>query len=266
MPPPPPWSLTSIETPGQGRMQIYNPLTSSWSYGPNPEHKAGAACATVLRGSIYYCGGLRDGNQKSGPVVPTCAVFNIPMGTWSSIPPMPYAVHHASMVTDGNFVYVVGGRNVSKNSVDSPVAFTQIYNPETKTWRSSGQQLTGGPKAMPYGRGGMGPGISMYGSLYFFGGEVSCRGTVLGRCPNSTIGLTSTGVFNRVDRYTPATDTWDRVFPMNVPRHGFYPVLGTAPRSAGGGPAVYVCGAGNITPSDFAGLVALVMLVHHILK
>ncbi len=54
-------------------MQIYDPISDTWTRGPPPTHKAGAACATAVGNVIYYCGGLKDGNQDSGPVVATCA-------------------------------------------------------------------------------------------------------------------------------------------------------------------------------------------------
>lgn len=53
--------------------QIYNPITNTWTRGPEPLVKSGAGMATILNDTVYYCGGLRNGNEVLGPVIADCA-------------------------------------------------------------------------------------------------------------------------------------------------------------------------------------------------
>jgi hypothetical protein len=45
--------------------------------------------------------------------------------------PLPHAVHHQAMATDGKYVYVFGGRESIAGTASDPVNFTQVYNPAT---------------------------------------------------------------------------------------------------------------------------------------
>jgi hypothetical protein len=73
----------------------------------------------------------------------------------------------------------------------------QIYDPATNKWRL-------GP-VLPQGRGGMGKGIVLGGTLFVMGGESDIRG---GR---PSVGLTDARVFNRVDAYNISTSKWHKV-------------------------------------------------------
>lgn len=55
-------------------MQIYDPLTDTWTVGPKPLFKSGAAAAVAIDDTIYYCGGVKGGIEKPGtPPIKTCA-------------------------------------------------------------------------------------------------------------------------------------------------------------------------------------------------
>ncbi|GLC67624.1 hypothetical protein PLESTF_000584100 [Pleodorina starrii] len=195
-------------------MQIYDPISNSWTVGPKPLFKSGAAAAAAIGDTIYYCGGIDNGNDVSGAPIAKCAKFNIGSGKWSSMASMPHAVHHAAMATDGKLVYVFGGRNSKAGTALGPVNYTQVYDPSTNTWKANTQP--GGPAATPVGRGGMGAAVYYKSHFYIFGGEV---------------------------RYNPVTNKWDKGLPgMSLARHGQYPVVGPAPKS--GAPVVYVCAGG----------------------
>jgi hypothetical protein len=54
-------------------MQIYDPVTDSWTAGPKPPFKSGAAGAAVIGDVIYYCGGILNADQTAGKPLNTCA-------------------------------------------------------------------------------------------------------------------------------------------------------------------------------------------------
>ncbi|GIL56400.1 hypothetical protein Vafri_11768 [Volvox africanus] len=234
-------------------LQIYDPIADIWSLGAPPSFTAGAGAAVNINDAIFYCGGINNGDQKRGIPLTTCAKYDVLSNLWLSMKPMPHAVHHASMGTDGKLVYVFGGRNSTGNNGYSPVNFTQIYDPDNDLWTASNnnkstiQSSSVVPASVPVSRGGMGPAVFIRGRFFILGGEVKCGGTWLGGCPNPTYNLTKGGIFNRIDSYDPGSNTWFRVPQgMMVPVHGSYPVLGPAPNSPpGADPVVYVCGGGD---------------------
>ncbi|KAG2495456.1 hypothetical protein HYH03_006402 [Edaphochlamys debaryana] len=231
--------------PGQaqaaGVLQIYDPVADTWTLGAPCPVASAAGGSAVVNGSLYYCGGVNKGGSL--PPVKDCARYDMDTNNWTSIAPMPYAVHHPSMGTDGERLYVFGGRTSSGNSVLGPVDYTQIYDIASGTWSANYTRL-------PERRGGMGAAILHGGRLHVFGGETRCS-TFRLTCPNATVGIDDEGVFTRIDRYDPATDSWDLADPgMAVPRHGIWPTLGPAPPgapgAAGPSPVVYVCAGGDL--------------------
>ncbi|GIL83922.1 hypothetical protein Vretimale_10924 [Volvox reticuliferus] len=226
-------------------LQIYDPVADAWSIGAPPSFTAGAGTAVNIQDTVFYCGGINNGDQKRGIPLTTCAKYDVTSNVWMPMAPMPHAVHHASMGTDGKSVYVFGGRNSTGNNGYNPVNITQIYDPKKDVWTASTQSNI--PAALPVSRGGMGPAIFIKNRFFLQGGEVKCGGTWLGGCPNPTYNLTKGGVFNRIDNYDPGSNKWARAPQgMSVPVHGSYPVLGPAPNSPpGADPVVYVCGGGD---------------------
>ncbi|EFJ47821.1 hypothetical protein VOLCADRAFT_104910 [Volvox carteri f. nagariensis] len=225
-------------------MQIYNPVQDKWAVGPKPPFKTSAAVAVAVGDTIYYCGGVDGGNSRSGKPINKCAKFHVPSNTWLPMAYMPHAVHHASAATDGKLFYVFAGRESIAGTARNPVNYTQIYDPKKNTWKSNTD--VGGPAATPVGRGGMGGAAYYEGYFYLIGGEVRCGATWMGTCPNNKLTLGPLGVFNRIDRYNPRTNTWDRGLPgMSLARHGAFPVVGPRPKGKPGtGDVVFVCAGG----------------------
>jgi N-acetylneuraminic acid mutarotase len=65
---------------------------------------------------------------------------------------------------------------------------------------------------LPQNRGGMGKAVFFGGEFYIIGGETTAAGV-----PN--------GVYNRVDVYNPATNSWRQANAMPTARHGIFPLL-----------------------------------------
>jgi N-acetylneuraminic acid mutarotase len=208
---------------GQGKVQIFNPATDQWSLGADMPFAAGSSASALIGGQIYVAGGI-VGSATTNRL----ARYNPASNTWTELAPMPQGRNHAAAATDGSKLYLFGGRGPGSgddNNVANGFTTVQIYDPATNTWRSSldsGSTLA----PLPQARGGMGRAVYHNGEFYIFGGE-----TVDGA------GATANDVYQRVDIYNPATNTWRFGRSMPTARHGIFPLL------IGG--RIYVAGGGT---------------------
>lgn len=207
---------------GAGKVQIYDPVTNTWSLGADMPFAAGSSSSAVIGGQVYVAGGI-IGSTTTNRV----ARYNPATNTWTARASMPQGRNHAAGATDGTLLYVAGGRGAGSgdsNTVANGYAELQIYHPTTDTWTSSATAGSGIP-ALPQARGGMGRAVFAGGELYVMGGETT-----------NGAGATSRNVYQRVDIYNPVTRTWRLGTPMPTARHGIYPVLvGNRILVAGGG-------------------------------
>jgi N-acetylneuraminic acid mutarotase len=141
---------------------------------------------------------------------------------------MPQGRNHAAAATDGERLFVFGGRGPGSGDGDvvaNGFNTVQIYDPQTNDWVSSldpGSTLA----PLPQARGGMGKAVYHAGEFYVLGGETE-----------SGAGATANKVYSRVDVYNPSTNKWRLGKPMPTARHGIFPVLyGGRVFVAGGGP------------------------------
>ena len=190
----------------EGKVQIYDPVSNSWSSGADMPWAGGSVSTAVIGGKIYAAGGV-----VSTFTVNNCAVYDPVANTWTSKAVMPDGGrNHTAATTDGVKLYVFGGRkggNFVANGYDS----TMVYDPVADSWTSS---LTSSLAPLPEARGGMGKAVWFRGEFYVFGGETL-------NDPDAT----AEHVYTRVDVYNPVTNTWRAEAPMPNPRHGISPVL-----------------------------------------
>ncbi len=191
----------------EGKVQIYDPSSNSWSLGTSMPWNAGSCNAAFINGLVYVCGGI-----IGSITVDTVAAYDPVANTWSApLAVMPMGRNHAAASTDGIKLYVFGGRD-GGNFVTNGFDDTQIYDPATDTWQTS---AGGGSLApLPLARGGTGAAVYFNGEFYVMGGE-----TLTGS------GATVNKVYDRVDIYDPANNTWRIGSPMPTARHGIFPLL-----------------------------------------
>jgi N-acetylneuraminic acid mutarotase len=130
--------------------------------------------------------------------VGTHDVYDIAAGTWSRKADLPTPRNHAAVgVVDGK-VYVVGGRAGSvfiPNALN--VDIVEEYNPATDRW------LLKAPMPTPRSAATWG---TYNGRIYVAGGEIRHRDIW--------------GTYTTVEAYDPKTNSWARLPPMPMPRHG----------------------------------------------
>lgn len=191
--------IGGLDNGSAGRVQIYDPALDQWSLGaPMPWN--GGSCATALIDGLIYVGG---GNLQGGGTAGNFAVYDPVLDSWTPLGAMPTPVNHAAAGTDGERLFVFGGRqgnNVPQPGFDD----VQIYDPVTATWETSDAAQV---EAMPKPRGGTGRAVFIDGEFWIMGGE------------NSSI------AFEDVQVYDPVADTWRDEAPMPTPRHGIFPAF-----------------------------------------
>ncbi len=155
----------------------------SWTQLPSMREPRVAGAAGVVGDRIVVTGG-----QAGGRLLDTTEVFDGKQ--WKSAANIPTPREHVAATSDGHYVYVVGGRNLSP---DKNSAALERYDPAADSW----QRLPD----MPTARGGLGAAVAG-GNLFAVGGE----------SPTRALGA--------VESYDIARKRWSSAPPMRTPRHG----------------------------------------------
>ncbi len=154
-----------------------------WEELPGLNHpRAGAAAATVGE-QVVVVGGQDDG----GLVAPT-EVFD--GESWRDAAPIPTLREHLAAASDGEYLYAVGGRELS---ADKNTGALERYDPGADQWT----KLPG----MPTPTGGFGAAI-VDGNLVAVGGE------------------DPTDVIDAVQAFDLESERWSSLPAMGTPRHG----------------------------------------------
>jgi N-acetylneuraminic acid mutarotase len=210
-----------------GRLQVYDPATNQWTQRAAMPFSAGSSATAVIGGQIYVAGGVvgsTAGNTAGTGSTAQAARYNPATDAWSALPSMPRGVNHAASSTDGQRLFVFGGRG-GKNDTSNGFNTVQVFDPATNAWRSSD---VAGSGLAPFlqARGGMGKAVFANGEFYVIGGET-----------RDGPGANAFHTYDRVDVYNPASNTWRRGPDMPTARHGIFPLLhGDRIYVAGGGP------------------------------
>ena len=170
------------------RMEVYNPLTNSWSTAaplPMGRHHFGMA---ALDGKIYVAGGLPDWFRFTD----TCFVYNPQTDSWTPIASLPYRLATHSMAALNGKLYVVGGSDTPVGGGSMPMF---VYDPEFDSWSQSDALLPTGREHLAV--------VAAEGKLFVIGGRYDQDHNL----PTLEI-------------YDPQTDSWTRGPDMPTPASG----------------------------------------------
>jgi N-acetylneuraminic acid mutarotase len=234
------------------RVQVYDTAKNTWTAGPplpDPVHHHGAV---LVGGKIYLVGGFHEPFPKREPIDLTWA-FDLATNHWERRAPLPSPRGAMMVAAVGKLIYAIGGEHrrpagapVPKGAPPAyePIADFAVYDPSADHWATllsmkvardhayagviNGRlYLVGGrdrPKydiatveefdpdtgtwteraPMPTGRSG-GNAVVLGGRLYVFGGEGNDASPI--------------GLFDQVEAFDPAANSWTRFEPMPLPRH-----------------------------------------------
>jgi N-acetylneuraminic acid mutarotase len=190
--------------------QTREPIDSTWVFDPATNHwdrraplpsRRGALVVGAIGNLVYAAGG--EHRRPAGTPVPQGAppayepvtdftVYDPQADRWSQLPAMKVARDHAFVGVINGRLYVVGGRDRPKYDIVT----VEEFDPGAGAWTERAP--------MPTGRSG-GHATVLGGRLYVFGGEGNNASPV--------------GLFNEVEAFDPAANSWTRFEPMPLPRH-----------------------------------------------
>lgn len=154
-----------------------------WEELPGLLHARAAAAAAVVGDKLVVVGG-----QNDKQLVPQTEIFD--GKSWTQAADLPTPREHLAAVSDGVYVYTVGGRNLS---ADENSAAFQRFDPVSGNWEALPD--------MPTPRGSYGAAF-IDGRIVVVGGEEPTR------------------VLATVEMYDIANRKWSTPAPINTPVHG----------------------------------------------
>jgi len=176
----------NLEASASDHVLILDPAKNQWVEGPPLHHARAAAAAVVVGNQIIVVGGRTGG--KTQTEVRQTEIYN--GKSWHDAPDIPVPGDHLAGVTDGTYLYAIGGRNLSVSENHTAL---QRFNPATGQWT----QLTPLPVA-----------DSDFGAAYMDGQLVTFGGENL------------FSVFRTTRAYNLATQKWSTLQSLPVARHG----------------------------------------------
>lgn len=173
----------ATDTVTQASDKVFALRDGTWVELPNLRHARAAPAAAVVGDKLVVVGG-----QNDKQIVPQTEVFD--GESWTEAADMPTPREHLAAVSDGVYVYTVGGRLLS---ADENSAAVERFDPASGNW----ERLPD----MPSPRGSYGAAF-VDGRIVVVGGEEPTR------------------VLATVEMYDIANRKWSTQAPINTPVHG----------------------------------------------
>ncbi len=184
----------------QASNKVFVLRANNWVELPPLKHARAASWAAVAHDKLVVVGG-----QNNKQLVPQTEVFD--GNSWSDAPDLPTPREHLAAVSDGTYVYVVGGRFLSSDK--NSAAFNR-FDPASNSWSTLID--------MPTPRGS-------FGAAYIDGRIVTAGGE------------DPTQVLDAVEMYDIGQGKWTKLAPLPEARH--------AEVVAAVGDTVYIIGGAN---------------------
>lgn len=127
-------STSPFESSQTNRVDVYDPVTQTWSQAANLNTARMKAQAVTIGGKIYVFGG-----QGSSGRLNTLEIYDPATDTWSYGATSPRAVGYFGMTVAQGKIWVAGGETSITGS--NPTNWVQIYDPATDTWTHPGGTL-----------------------------------------------------------------------------------------------------------------------------
>nr|XP_036576439.1 kelch repeat-containing protein [Colletotrichum truncatum]KAF6783177.1 kelch repeat-containing protein [Colletotrichum truncatum] len=184
---------------------VYDSTNGRWtSIAPFPiGTERGSAAVGVFGKTVFLAGGLRYMETAPGGTTLTVdevSAYDTVTDTWISFAsiPLPQPRDHAGGAVVGSNFYVIGGRHIASRLIVSNTVYVLDLEDVASGWEVSSATL-------PTARAGHG--TTVIGSVvYTFGGEGNF--------------VVSSGVFDETETFDTRTESWQKLRPMEHPRHG----------------------------------------------
>ena len=167
-----------------GILQIFNSLERNWRTGAEKPTAVADASAAELYGEIYVAGGRTADGQPTS----TVEAYSPTQDAWRPVASLPHPVSGALTLSDGAFLYLLGGHD-GQSYLDA----VYVYDPAEDSWRP----LPPLPQPSAFTSGG-----ALTGRLIIVGGE------------------NESGALAKCHLFDPAESSWSACPDMLVPRQG----------------------------------------------
>jgi N-acetylneuraminic acid mutarotase len=242
--------------------QVFDPATGAWEFKAPFPMPSNHIALVPLGSKLYSFGGFTEQNRCP---FSKCYVYDTVTDEWASIAPLSRPRGAASAIVVDDKIHLLGGRDVRS------VEWHEIYDPATDKYTIlSGMRGSTGTQPFVGQRDHMGVAV-VDGKIHAIGGRMDSydfnttlhavydpkadNWTFRAPLPTSrsgpsavyhkgrilVMGGEATGhVFGTNESYNPATDSWEALAPMALPRHGLHgatmAVIGDKVHIPGGGP------------------------------
>jgi serine/threonine protein kinase/N-acetylneuraminic acid mutarotase len=173
----------ATETLSDASNKVFAFRNGNWEELPPLQHARAAPAAAVVGDKLVVVGG-----QDQKQLVKQTEVFD--GNSWTQAADMPTPREHLAAVSDGVYVYAIGGRNLSS---DENYSAFERFNPASGSWDILA--------IMPTPRGSYGAAF-IDGRIVAVGGEEPTR------------------VLATVEMYDISSGKWSTIAPINTPVHG----------------------------------------------
>lgn len=192
------------EEPALSYILIYDPLSDTWSTGPDipVDRQRGGSGVVLHDGLIYLVGGNTRGHMSG--YVAWLDVFDPQTEQWTQLPDAPHARDHFHAAVIDGHIYAAGGRKSSHDTGESmtlTIGSVDVYSIAEQQWHTLDNPI-------PTQRAGTAA-VAYNGMLLILGGESGSQEIA----------------HNDVEAYDPATNQWFSLPPIPVGRHGTQVVL-----------------------------------------
>lgn len=122
---------TSTYSPGSTQLDLFDPLTNTWSTTPADDTLPRTQFAAVTDGtSLYVMGGSDTASNNSSPFYSDTRIYTPGTDTWSDGPSLPLGLRETAAVSFNGTIYLAGG--FSSSGVSSGLyALQAIPEPST---------------------------------------------------------------------------------------------------------------------------------------
>ena len=176
-------------SPGSRFVDIFDPVSRTWSQAPNAPSDRGGARAVVVDGKVYLIGGYDAFSRTPFAEV---EVLDLATGQWTQAPPLPMPRYLSAIAVLDKKIYVLGGTQTpdafSPLTIAQPMNRVDVFDTASGTWSTA--------PALPEAVLGAAA-TAVNGAIYLSGGTLA----------SGTVPVLSANV----RAFTPASGTWVQV-------------------------------------------------------
>jgi len=233
------WRSTTSSSPAPTASGSPTPAQQTgWQLGPASPFPVQQLHAAVLDGRIWLAGGLTGSSETLAKATDQTEYYDLASHKWHAGPPLPFAVHHAMLVTYQGKVWLIGGFLTTSSNLEAAASNKVLFfDPAKSRWvegpplhhaRAAGAAVVVGNKLVVFGGRTGGRVEAEVKQTEVFNGK-SWKDAADIPVPGDHLGAVSDGTYayaiggrtlkasenhNAMQRFDPATGKWTPLTPL----------------------------------------------------